>query len=554
MTPDLPPEPPDDVMSDWLAACEAAGRDIPPAEFYHDRPDLTAKLNWLLRVMRQVEALMPKVDDTGDRPSAETVARVEESDSAPPADAPPGYELLGELGRGGMGVVYKAHNRALNRIEAVKVTRAGEFAGPRALARFRFEAEAAAGLDHPNVVTVYRVDEGPSGPFIAMRFVDGESLAKRAPATPRQIATLLAKVARAVHFAHQRGILHRDLKPDNILVDAAGEPFVADFGIARRLDADATLTLAGSPIGTAAYMAPEQARGDANLTVAADVYALGGVLYQLLTGRPPYSGSVPEVLRKVQSDEPPPDPRDVNSTVDPDLREVCLKCLHKNPPDRYRTAAELAEDLERFARGDPVTARPPGFFDWVRQIARTRPEPHRHYSWQVTAWFGVLVLLASVGVYLLARFGGAAIGVWAANGGCAVAMAAVLWWFMVRRFRELPPTERHSLIIAAGHVVVYLSVTAAYVPPSLTASAVSALAMYPALAACSGLGLFTLGSTNWSRFFPLGLACILAAPLLAFWPDISPLVYGVGIAAVMWYWAFTKKFMFGVPRERDDEK
>jgi hypothetical protein len=300
-------------------------------------------------------------------------------------------------------------------------------------------------------------------------------------------------------------------------------------------------------------MAPEQARGDANLTVAADVYSLGVVLYRLLTGREPYGGSLAEVLRKVQSDEPPPDPRDVNPTVDPDLREVCLKCLHKHPPDRYRTAGELADDLERYLRGDEVTARPPGFLDWVRQLARTRPEPHPHYSWQVTAWMGVLVLLTSAGVYLLARFGGLAIGVWAANVGCSVAMATVLWWYMVRRFRELPPTERHSLIIAAGHVVVYLAVTAAYVPFSFTAPATSALGMYPALAACSGLGLFTLGSTNWSRFFPFGLAAILAAPLLAFWPDVAPLVYGVGIAAVMWYWAFTKKVTFGV-RTGEGEK
>ncbi len=537
-----PHDPLDELMAGWQVACGAAGREVAPAEFCPDRPDLAAGLEQRIGAVRRVEGLLPPDDEA----ARETVARVEVPATDTPADAPPGYDILCELGRGGMGVVYKARNRALNRIEAVKVTRAGEFAGPRALARFRFEAEAAAGLDHPNVVSVYGVGEGASGPFIAMRWVDGRGLDDRPPTSPRPIATLLAKVARAVHFAHQRGILHRDLKPANILVDAAGEPFVSDFGIARRLDGDSTVTQAGTPIGTPAYMAPEQARGDANLTVAADVYSLGVVLYQLLTGRVPYGGSVAEVLRRVQSDEPPPDPRDANSNVDADLREVCLKCLHKDPADRYRTARDLADDLDRYVRGDEVTARPPGFFDWLRQLARTRPEPHPHYSWQVTAWFGVLVLLASVGVYLLARSGGAAIGVWAANGGCAVAMLAVLWWFMVRRFRELPPTERHSLIIAAGHVVVYLAVTAAYVPFSFTHSATSALGMYPALAACSGLGLFTLGSTNWSRFFPLGLACILAAPLLAFWPDVAPLVYGVGLAAVMWYWAFTKKVTFGV--------
>jgi hypothetical protein len=231
------------------------------------------------------------------------------------------------------------------------------------------------------------------------------------------------------------------------------------------------------------------------------------------------------------------------------FRQSITSGRSRSPADRYRTAGELADDLERFVRGEAVTARPPGFWDWVRQVAKTRPDPHPHYTWEVMAWFGVLVLFTSVAVYLLARFGGAAAWVWVANGGCAAAMTAVLWWYMVRKFRELPATERHSLIIAAGHVVVYLAVTAAYVPLSFTASATPALGMYPALAACSGLGLFTLGSTNWSRFFPLGLAAILAAPLLAPWPEIAPLLYGVGIAAVMWFWAYTKKVWFGVRPE-----
>ncbi|MEO2090867.1 MAG: serine/threonine-protein kinase [Gemmataceae bacterium] len=332
-------------------------------------------------------------------------------------------------------------------------------------------------------------------------------------------------------------------------MDASGEPFVADFGIARRLDADPTATLPGAPIGTAAYMAPEQARGVANLTVAADVYSLGVILYWLLTGTLPHTGTTTDILRKVQSAEAPPDPHEVNPAVDPDLEAVCLKCLEKDPADRYRTAGELADDLDRFSRGEAVTARPPGFWDWVRQLAKTRPDPHPHYSWQVTTWYGVLILLASVATFAVVRAGAPVVWVWGANVGCAAAQAVVLWWYMIRRFRQLPVTERHSLIIAAGCIAVYAVLTATHVPLSASAPAARALDLYPPLMACCGLGLFTLGSTNWSRFFPIGVAVIGLYPVLVRWPEHAPLVFGVTISAVMWFWSYAKKVTFGRPGE-----
>ncbi len=486
-----------------------------------------------LAVVTRIEALL------ADEPANNTTGyEISAASDGPPA--PPGYEIIAKAGQGGMGVVYKARNVALNRVEALKMTTAGAFAGPRELARFRFEAEAAAGLQHANIVAVHGVGDANGTPYLALAWMGGGSLAERRPQAQRDIAALMAKVARAVHHAHERGILHRDLKPGNILLDERGEPHVADFGIARRLEPDATITRAGGPVGTPAYMSPEQARGDAALTFASDVYSLGAVLYELLTGRWPYAGTVAEVLAKVQSEELPPEPRRVRPGTDRDLEAVCLKCLQKDPARRYASAAALAEDLERHLRGDAVEARAAGLWDWLRQILRTRPEAGVNYSWEVTAWYGGIFLATNAAVFALARGDAPAVTVWLVNAVAVFAYGLALWWYMLLRFGHLPETERHSVIIAAGNMACYLAITAAYVPFSFTAPARLALGMYPALAATSGLALFTLGSTNWSLFFPIGAGVIALAPLTALWPDGAPLFFGVGMAGVMWFWGYVK--------------
>jgi hypothetical protein len=500
-------------------------------------------------IVRRIEALMPRGDETIDHPATVTPDR-----GAPATEAraavPAGYELVGQIGAGGMGVVYKVKNLELGgRLEALKTIKAGEFAGPKAIARFRFGAEAAAGLDHPNIVTVYSVGEGPGGPYLTMRWVDGADLDERRPDSARSTAALMAKVAGAVHFAHQRGILHRDLKPANILVDAAGEPHVADFGIARRLDADPTLTQAGAVIGTAAYMGPEQARGEANLTVAADVYSLGVILYRLLTGRLPYTGTTTDILRKVQSAEAPPTPGDVNPAVDPDLEAVCLKCLEKDPADRYRTAGELAADLERFTRGEGVTARPPGFWDWVRQVWKISPEPSLNYRWDALAWMGAVCLAMHAGTFALAATGGSAAGVWAVNVSGWAVVLVIIWHYLARRFRHLMASERYAMMTAVGHSIGHAGLFLALVPLSAAVPAADTLALYPPLAALSGLTLFVNGATYWSRFLPIGLVLMLAMPVvLARWPSASPLVHAVVYTVVLWYWAYLKKVRFAVPR------
>jgi tRNA A-37 threonylcarbamoyl transferase component Bud32 len=274
------------------------------------------------------------------------------------------YELLQEIARGGMGVVYKARQKGLDRLVALKMVLAGPKASRTDLERFAREARAAAGLDHPNIVPVYGNGRQEGRPFFTMALIDGPSLQRwveqNGPPAPAEAARLLRAVADAVAYAHGQGVVHRDLKPHNVLLDRQGRPRVADFGLARRAQEGEALTQTGQALGTPSYMAPEQALGQtAVLGPAVDVYGLGGVLYFLLTGQPPFSGPDPvSVLRRVV-DEPPPPPREINADAPPELQAICLKCLEKDPARRYSSAAALAEALARWEAPQGPATPPP---------------------------------------------------------------------------------------------------------------------------------------------------------------------------------------------------
>ena len=344
-------------------------------------------------------------------------------DSAPPADAESvagvrrfgDYELIRELGRGGMGVVYEARQLSLHRVVALKMLLPTRLALPAELERFRLEAEAVAALDHPNILPLYEIGSCQGQPFFTMKLAEGGSLANAergirnaessAPASSPRTShhtsrlkhhvSLVSQIARAVHYAHQRGIQHRDLKPGNILLDAEGRPYVSDFGLAKFLDRDSDLTVSSSVLGSPAYMSPEQAAGDTKrLTTAADVYGLGAILFELLSGRPPFTAeNVPALLLKIVEQEP-----DASGIADADLRTLCLKSLNKDPLRRYSSAEALADELDRWQRGEPILARPVSGLERLGRWCRRRP--------------AMAVLSASVLLLLLVVAVGSSVAVW----------------------------------------------------------------------------------------------------------------------------------------------
>src|SRR5438270_6701213 len=285
------------------------------------------------------------------------------------------YELLEEVGRGGQGVVFRARQKNLNRIVALKVISLGQWANKAHLKRFRLEAEAAARLEHPGIVPIHEVGERDGSCYFSMKFVEGgqlDEVARRAPMSIRRATELIAKVARTVHYAHEHGILHRDIKPGNILLDVKGEPHLTDFGLARLVESESSVTHTLDVLGTPSYMAPEQAVGNnAAVSSVTDVYGIGAVLYQLLTGQPPFAGGATYETIKLLLDTEPKHPRQLNPKIDRDLSTICLKCLEKDPKRRYSSALALAEDLERWLKHQPIQARHTGVFarggKWVRR-------------------------------------------------------------------------------------------------------------------------------------------------------------------------------------------
>ncbi|MHB9081929.1 MAG: serine/threonine-protein kinase [Pirellulaceae bacterium] len=377
-----------EILAAYLQSVEA-GTVPSHDELLAQHADLAAELRAFLAQHAVLEDLAAGRDE-----AAPAATALSEQATIPPHDARAetlqlgakvryfgDYELLEEIARGGMGVVYKARQVSLNRIVALKMILAGQLASAEDVKRFHSEAEAAANLDHPGIVPIYEVGEHEGHHYFSMGYVEGQSLAGRlagGPLEPREAARLVMTVAEAVHHAHQNNVIHRDLKPANILLDAHDRPRVTDFGLAKRVTGDCGLTVSGQILGTPSYMSPEQAVGKLDIVGPhSDVYSLGALLYESLTGRPPFraSSSVDTLLQVI--DTHPVPPRLLNPQVPRDLETSSLKCLQKQPSLRYATAQELADDLRRFLQGDPIQATSVNLLDRVtRALVQTGNEEH----------------------------------------------------------------------------------------------------------------------------------------------------------------------------------
>jgi len=397
-----PPSPDEETIRFLMAHERALEESRPPP----DPPDsLLGRLDAadrarLLRLLARQCRFVPPTAPAND-PLAGTLPHPDPPPGPRPLPAVPGYEVLSEVGRGGMGVVYEAREKSLNRVVALKMILAGGHADPEHLARLRAEAEAVARLRHPNIVQIHQVGELAGLPFLALEFIDGGSLDKTlsgAPQPPRWAAGVVQVLARAVQHAHERGIIHRDLKPANVLVGKDGVLKVTDFGLAKKVD-QAGQTVSGTLIGSPEYMSPEQAAGRVReIGPRADVYALGVILYELLTGRPPFKGAtLVETLDQVRGQEPVP-PQRLGPRLPRDLDTICLKCLGKLPRDRYATAGQLAGDLQLFLEDKPITARPVGPLARAGRWARRNPVV-AGLGAGVVALLVVTVVIASVAAF-----------------------------------------------------------------------------------------------------------------------------------------------------------
>ncbi len=434
------------------------------------------------------------------------------------------YEILGELGRGGMGVLYRAREKGLDREVALKRLKHGPRATPEEVRRFRNEARAAARLRHPHLMPILALVELPDELVLAMPLAEGADLKRRledGPLPPREAARLLHAVALAMAHAHGQGVVHRDLKPSNILLDARGEPLVADFGLAKVFDADGSLTGVGEIVGTPAYMAPEQAAGDrAAVGPLADIHALGATLFALLVGQPPFQAdNAVATLLLVRTQEAPP-PSLLNRALPRALDAIVLKCLRKRPEERYASAAALAEDLRRFLDGSPVAALEARWLErWTLALARTRHDEQLHGWSGGLSIFAGLIGGAHAALEALAATDRAGPAVrWAVRGALLAAWLGLLW----RWRRTLAATNAFERGVWA--------MWSGYFAAMLVAETALGLCGRPrgeflgAEALLAGMGFVALGGSVWGGCYMLGAGFLGLAPALWFglpWPDLA---------------------------------
>lgn len=482
----------------------------------------------LAHELRQLWGAVMVADAAGSHSRSEAAGPVQETPSGA-LELPTrlgGYELLAELGRGGMGVVYRARQLGLDREVAVKMILRGHLASPTDRERFRAEAEAAARLDHPNIVPVYEVGEAEGRPFFSMKYISGRTLSQllaEHPLPSHEAAYILTAVSRAIHFAHQKGVLHRDLKPSNILMDPDGEPHVTDFGLAKRMADPVSLTKSGAILGTPSYMAPEQAAGArGEVGPASDVYSLGAVLYHMLTGRPPFQAASPVDTVLLVLEQDPVPPRMINPKVDRDLEMIALRCLQKPADLRYASADALADDLEAYLHDEPIAARSGRFVQVLSRLFRETHHAAVLENWGLLwMWHSLVVFIACAATDLLHLAGlnerWYYIALWTAGLGTW----ASVFWALRRRVGPVTFVERQIAHVWAASMV---AIGLLFFLELLMDLPV--LSLSPILGLISGMVFFVKAGILSGTFYIQAVTLFLTAFVMAQFPSVSHLIFG----------------------------
>ncbi len=505
-------------------------------------PDLAGQLRELFAAMMITDAVaqesairsghLQQSHSTGTSPSS---AGLYSPDFVPGATVLPAqlgeYELIEEIGRGGMGVVYRATQKTLSRTVAIKMLLRRDLASAADLSRFRREAEAAAQLDHPGLVSIYEVGECEGHPFYSMQFIEGTTLAKRladGTLSVHEGVTLLIKVADAVHAAHSGGVLHRDLKPSNILIDLSGQPHVSDFGLAKRLQTgDAmthtTMTHTGAILGTPHYMSPEQAagsRGDVGPT--SDVWSLGAIFYQMLTGQPPFQASNPMDTLMAVLEADPPLPRSIHANIDRDLEMIVLKSLQKPQELRYKTAAALADDLRAFLNGESLAARRGGFAEIAARLLRETHHAVVLENWGLLwMWHSAVILGLCVTTDVLVWEGVITRWPYLVLWGGGLMLWAPIVWILRQRAGPVTAVERQIAHIWAASVIA--SVMLFWVEAMLN---LPVLTLSPVLALLAGLVFFAKAGILSGAFYIQAAVLFFTAIIMCLTSDISHIIFG----------------------------
>lgn len=493
-------------------------------------------------------ATLPPGSNGGEPPaaaSAETIVPSSGDSLSHPTIAQIGdYQLLEEIARGGMGVVYKARHVRLNRIAAVKLIKSGDLANVEDVRRFQVEAQAAAGLDHPGIVSVYEAGQEKGQHYIALAYVDGQSLwnrVKESPLPPNEAARIMEQVARAIHYAHEQGIIHRDLKPQNVMLTQDGAPKVTDFGLAKRRSGDSSLTATGQVLGTPSFMPPEQVGGKHGAAgPLADVYSLGATLYCLLTGRPPFQSASPmDTMLQVLNDEAVP-PRQLNPSIPKDLETICLKCLQKEPRRRYATAHDLADDLSRWMNGQMISATQTGLVDQLMFALRHNRDDLELTAWaRILSWFALIVPVTEFAVWLLWILHVENVHAIALLFRAVefAAFAAILWserasWWPPRTVAARHMLSQWIAFLAGCNLTVAVAVIAHH--QTYTKEEFGIFTVYPVFAILSGVLWFSLGSNFWGFCYAIGAAFFGLSVVMPLMPMAAPIVFGLFWSACLW--------------------